>query len=73
MGGEMGPVESSNAEFIEAKPDQVGFFSLNTSIPSFAGAILEGLSWCWWSTLDLPRHKQVLNLVPDIQGGSPGV
>lgn len=53
MGGEVGAVESNNAEFIRAKLYQDGFFSLNTSIPSFAGAVLERLFKRWWSTLDL--------------------
>lgn len=46
MGAEVGPMENNNAAFIRAKLYQDGFFSLNTGVPSFAGAILERLLRC---------------------------
>lgn len=68
MGAQKGPAESSNAELFRAKLYKYVFLSLNTSVPSFAGAILEQFFWRWWSTLDSHWHKQGLNLVRDIQG-----
>lgn len=69
MGGEAGPMESSNAEFNRAKLCQDSFFQLKYQLAQFS----EWLLWCWWSTPDLHRHKRVLNFVDDTKGGSPGM